>query len=476
MKRAGRTALALALLSSSRAAHAEPDEQPAPELLTAPPEGPRPLPDFMCNKRRMTTSDLAEKREGGYFTGLPLVNADPDTGIGFGARVLYFNNGPREDVLFEATPYRHRVYAQAFFTTNGYQYHAVDYDAPYLQGGPFRLRASLIYEKNIAANYFGVGARSLGRLSFPGTADRYASQSDYEDALRQVRPDGTAFTRYNQYVLQRPAASATLERDFFGGVVRAVAGLKLAYASVEQWTGETVKADDPATGRTDIDARQAPTRLDRDCAAGLVKGCSGGLDNTLKLGIAYDTRDFEPDPNSGVFVELTSELSGKLTLSDYDWARVTFSPRAYYSPFPKLADLVVAGRLLASVQSEGTPFFELNQLSFADYDRAGLGGLRTLRGFKQDRFVGHVVALATLEVRWTFYELSLMKQRFALMVAPFLDVGRVFDAVGDFELRRFRNGQGAGFRIAWNQATIIVIDYGVSREGSSLYVNFDHPF
>ena len=54
---------------------------------------PRPLPDFMRNKRRMTAADLADKHEGGYFTGLPLVNSDPDTGFGFGARVLYFDNG-----------------------------------------------------------------------------------------------------------------------------------------------------------------------------------------------------------------------------------------------------------------------------------------------------------------------------------------------------------------------------------------------
>jgi outer membrane protein assembly factor BamA len=332
----------------------------------------------------------------------------------------------------------------------------------------------LIYEKNIAANYFGLDDRSLGRLTFPGSPEKFASVSDYTDALRQVQPDGTAFTRYNQYVLERPQASATLERDFFGGVVRALVGVRLAYANVEQWTGETVKADTPTAN--DVDARQAPTRLDRDCAAGLVVGCGGGITNALKLGLAYDTRDFEPDPNSGVFVELTGELSGKYTLSDYDWARLTFSPRVYYSPFPKLTDLVVAGRFVGSVQSDGTPFFEMNQLSFADYNREGLGGLRTIRGFNQNRYVGHVVALANVELRWTFYDFDFKKQHFGLMLAPFLDVGRVFDSLSDLELKRFRNGQGAGFRIAWNQATIVVIDYGVSREGSTLYVNFNHPF
>ena len=428
----------------------------------------------MRNKKRMTAADLADKDGGGYFTGLPLVNSDPDAGIGFGARVLYFNNGDRDDVMFEATPYRHRLYAQAFFTTNGLQYHTLDYDAPYLEGTPLRLRASLVYEKNVAANYFGLGDRSLGRLTFPGSTDKFASTSDYTDSLRRVQADGTTFTRFNKYVLERPKATATLERDLFGGVVRALVGVSFSYVNVSQWSGETVKADGP--GGDEVDARQAPTRLDRDCAAGLVVGCGGGVVNTLKLGLAYDTRDFEPDPNSGVFVELTGELSGKYTASDYDWARLTFSPRAYYSPFPKLTDLVVAGRLVGSVQSAGTPFFQMNELSFADYNRTGLGGVRTIRGFNQDRFVGSVAALANLEIRWTFVDFDVKKQHFGLMLAPFLDVGRVFDSLSDLELKRFRNGQGAGFRIAWNQATIIVIDYGVSREGSTLYVNFNHPF
>ena len=157
----------------------------------------RPLPDFMRNKRRMNASDVSEKKEDGYFTGLPLINGDPDTGIGFGARVLYFNDGPRDDVMFEATPYRHRAYAQAFFTTNGFQYHTLDYDAPYLGGSPFRLRASFVYEKNIAANYYGLGSRSLGRLSFPGSTERFSSQSALTDGERRVQPDGTAFTRFD---------------------------------------------------------------------------------------------------------------------------------------------------------------------------------------------------------------------------------------------------------------------------------------
>jgi len=463
-------ALGAWLQVAAAAAAAEP---PAPVAPAATPAPVSPPPEFMRHKRRMGDADLADKAEHGYLTGLPLLNSDPDTGVGVGARILYFDNGAKSDALFAYTPYRHRVYAQAFATTNGYQYHTLDYDAPYLRGEPLRLRASVVFEKNIAANYFGTGERSLGGLRFPGSPDSFRAYDEYRDALEQVRPDGTTFTRYDQYILERPQGVVTLEHDFFGGVVRGLVGVSVSHASVRQWTNETV------TAAGDVDAVQAPTRLHGDCAAGRVVGCAGGWNNTLKVGVVYDTRDFEPDPNSGAMTELSAELSGRYAASEYDWARLTFSQRVFVSPFPKLTDLVLAGRVVASVQSADVPFFAMNQLSLSDGNRAGLGGLRTIRGFKQDRYVGRVATLLNLEVRWTFWEFDLKlakKQHFALMLAPFFDVGRVFDSLADFDLRRFRNGQGAGLRIAWNQATIVVVDYGVSREGSNLYINFNHPF
>lgn len=460
-------------------------QEPAP--ITAPAEGtpappplpieparptePPPPPDFMRNKRRMTDEGLADKQERGYFTGLPLINSDPDVGVGFGARVYYFNNGVREDPIFAYTPYRHRVFGQAFATTNGFQFHTLDYDAPYLAGLPIRLRATLAFERNTAAHYYGHGERALSRLRFPGSPVKYARAAEYDDALRQIRPDGTAFTRYDHYIITRPQGIVTLERDFFGGVVRGLVGIGVSHATIDSWTGRTVAATN------DGEALQAPTRLDTDCATGRIVGCQGGWNNTLKLGIVYDTRDFEPDPNSGMLLELTGELSGKYTASDYDYARLTFAPRFFYSPFPKLADVVFAARLVTSVQTNGVPFFAANQLSMTDGNRSGLGGLRTIRGFAQDRFVGKFSTLLNLEVRYTFVEFNVTKkQHFGLMLAPFFDVGRVFDSISDFTFDRFRNGQGVGLRILWNQATVVVLDYGVSREGSNLYINFNHPF
>jgi hemolysin activation/secretion protein len=115
-------------------------------------------------------------------------------------------------------------------------------------------------------------------------------------------------------------------------------------------------------------------------------------------------------------------------------------------------------------------------MPFIDDNHAGLGGFRTLRGFRQNRFVGPTIVLTNYEIRYTFVHFRVLKQGFALMVVPFMDIGRVFDNPGQTTLSGWARTQGAGFRIAWNEATIIMIDYGVSDEDSGLYVNFNHIF
>jgi hemolysin activation/secretion protein len=108
-------------------------------------------------------------------------------------------------------------------------------------------------------------------------------------------------------------------------------------------------------------------------------------------------------------------------------------------------------------------------------DQTGLGGERTLRGYRQDRFVGLVAAGANAEVRWTFAKVPLLEQHFSLQIAPFLDVGRVFDRVA-LALDDWKSAGGAGLRIGWNRSTIIMFDFGKSAEDLGFYVDFGMPF
>jgi hemolysin activation/secretion protein len=137
---------------------------------------------------------------------------------------------------------------------------------------------------------------------------------------------------------------------------------------------------------------------------------------------------------------------------------------------------VLAGRVLFQAQSHGVPFFSMNTLPFTDDPRAGLGGHRTLRGYRQDRFVGPVMSLANAEVRWTFAHATAWHQKFAFIAAPFFDVGRPFDSLAALTPHGWQTSYGGALRISWNLATIVTIDYGVSHEDTGFYINFNHIF
>ena len=471
-RRAGALGLGIGIGIALTAARATAEPESVPDVDRRA-DVPPPPADF-GQKRRLSDGDLAQKKEGGYFTGLPLANYDADAGFGAGGRAYYYWDGKRTDPLFAYTPYAHRVFAQAFASTGGLQFHWLDYDAPALGGTPWRVRSQLIYVRNTSQNYFGVGERAR-TLAYPGAAGTtFDTYESYFADKQRARPDGTTYGLYDKMLLERPLGIVSLERTLLGGLLRSMVGFGFMYNHLGDYTGKGTTAKDPSGA--EVELANAGTRLRDDCAANLVVGCGGGWDNTLRLGLAFDTRDFEPDPNSGVFADLAADFGTRALGSQYDYVRAMLAVRGYWSPFPKLADFVVAGRGVYQVASRGTPFFSMNIMPFTEDPRTGLGGVRTLRGFKSDRFVGPVMALGNLELRWTFARTKVLGQQFAFIGVPFLDMGRTFDQIRRTTLRDWDRAQGAGLRVAWNLATVIMVDYGVSSEDSGLYINFGHIF
>lgn len=412
-----------------------------------------PPPAWAADRAKVPEAD--RKVEGGFLDALPLLGFDTNTGFGLGLGGHYTLTASRTNPLFAYTPYRHRFFAQTYFTTGGFQDHFLNYDGFYVGDSPFRIRAVLEFERNTAANYFGTGTSTLADLSYGGK-----SYPTYDAAV------SAAGSHYYHFTYNRPEGQVVVERAFWGGRVRALYGVNVKYESIARY--DTPSAPGPTT------------KLGADCAAGLVTGCNGGWDNTLRAGIALDTRDFDPDPNSGVFVDSTGHWSAKGFGSLANYLRWTTAARVYVSPFPKLADVVLAGRLLYSIQSAGVPFFSMNTLAMAGgtddvTDQEGLGGERTLRGYRQDRFIGPVAADANAEVRWTFAKFPLLSQHFSVAIAPFVDTGRVFDRVG-LSLYDWKVAGGAGLRVGWNQSTIVMFDFGASREDTGFYIDFGMPF
>jgi hypothetical protein len=171
-----------------------------------------------------------------------LIGSDPDSGFNYGASIQWYDDSPRDSPFFYYAPYRKKIGASVLLTIGGTQEYTLEYDQPYIAGSPWRVRAFGGYLGNKFENYFGVGERTLGRLGFPGTpGTAYGQASDYFDALREDR-GGRTWRRYNFYDKRQLLLTANLERDYLGGLLRPLVGLKVSHLEARDYYGVEVKA------------------------------------------------------------------------------------------------------------------------------------------------------------------------------------------------------------------------------------------
>jgi outer membrane protein assembly factor BamA len=378
--------------------------------------------------------------------------------------VQWYDNGPADSPFFRYTPYRQRLAIGATGSTGGSSQAIVGYDLPYINDSPWRLRAAGTFEQNKFENYFGVGESSLGPLTFPGSPLTFDRFDDYTKALEQ-NVNGETWTRYNDYSKTQAGGLITVERDFWGGWLRPQLGLQINHVKVSDYTGDKIDG-----------AIQQPTRLFTDNQAGKVIGFDGGWDNALKIGLTFDTRDFEPDPASGVMLQAVARISTAALGSSFEYQQINFNARGFYNLLGESGRLILAGRFDYAMQFGDVPFYSAPNIPMTDGDIDGLGGRLTLRGFVQNRFVGENAAFANAELRWSFAETMLWKQHLRFMLVPFVDTGRVFDSVGATTLEDWKVAGGAGFRLAWNLSTIVSFDFGRSSEATLFYMELGHQF
>ena len=423
-----------------------------------------PPPDFLYAKPRLPDALLKDKREGVYVTGFPIIGYNPETQFAFGAAAQIFDNGDRESPFFALTPYRRRLLVGITAHTGGFTQAGVEYDLPYFKDSPWRLRGAALMRDYKFENYFGSGESTLQPLSFPGSPQTFSSYEDYYDALKQNQ-NGKTWERYDDYHRTEGLGVLTVERDYLGGLLRPQAGLQISHVRVQDYTGETIDG-----------AVMQETRLRQDYLAGRIRGFDGGWDNALKLGLTFDTRDFEPDPSAGVMLQVVGRFSGTWLGSSFDYQQFTFSAREFYNLLPQPNRLILAFRQVYAIQSGDVPFYAAVRLPFTDGDKLGVGGYNTIRGYKLSRFAGPVASWANAELRWSFAETTFKKQHLRFMVVPFFDTGRVFDSVKDTTFKDWKLAGGAGLRLAWNLSTVVSFDYGISSESGFFYMELGHQF
>jgi outer membrane protein assembly factor BamA len=214
-----------------------------------------------------------------------------------------------------------------------------------------------------------------------------------------------------------------------------------------------------------------------DADAGRVFGLGGGRVSLVQLSLMYDTRDFEPDPYRGLFVELGNEHSARYTGSEFTFHKMLLQARHFLPIAPRvLKRALLATRLgYGTIIGEQAPFFEYQDQWSAEGSIRALGGSQTLRGFKANRFLGRTVAFLNLELRLRFADFDVLGQNLTFTIASFVDLGSVGDKV--FLIApTLRAAGGTGLRIGWNRSTVIVADYAFSREDAQFFINFNQSY
>lgn len=418
------------------------------------------LPFKISHLKKLDSLELAEKKEGTFVTGIPDISIDPLNGFGYGVEGSIIFNGKRSNPFFEYTPYLTKIDITLFNTSNQQREIIVSLDKPYIFKSKWRIRGELAYEINPNLLYFGITDETLNNLKAISQRDNVpqpqfsgSSYSDYENSLTGN------LTTFNTYTKQEYIANISGEYSIFDSKIRVLIGGELAGLNIT----------------TAIDSL---SRLQNDKNTNNLLGVGKSTITFLQLGLVYDTRDFEPAPNRGVFAEVTNEFSNQIIGSNFNMNKLFGQVKWYKKIFPnKLKKMIFASRFGIGYTFGGAPFFEYQDEWSSEGSIEGLGGAHTLRGFKQSRFLDRGMYFFNTELRTRFAHFTVLQQHLVFSAVPFFDAGSVYkNIMVAFKRNRIRYSEGLGLRIAWNSSTILRFDYALSKEDNQFFFTFGQTF
>ncbi|WP_046758230.1 Omp85 family outer membrane protein [Kordia jejudonensis] len=433
--------------------------------------------------KRMSDDDLAKKKEGTFFTGIPDFSSDPITGFGFGVRGNVYWNGTRDNELFAYTPYLAKLKANVAYYTSNARELTLSLDVPYYKGSRWRFKVDVKIQQNPANLYFGLTEATLNPLRLPSSqnGETFSTYADYDRARKRLRPGQNGEADFVTDALSNRFRETeymlNLKADYAlgNGKWRIMGGYEIQNLKYKTFEGKEADAIDPNTGNT-IQAPNGVSLLRRDFEQNKISGLDGGWVSILQTALIYDTRDFEPDPTKGFYFEIANEYSSNIIGSEFNFNKLFIQGR-YYKKIPFGKRTVFASRLgIGNIFGSNAPFFEFQDQWSPDGSINALGGKQSLRGYRANRFLARSLWFANFELRYRFTEFSIGKQRLAFGVAPFFDAGTVRDKWQNLNFSKIKTSYGAGLRVAWNQSTIISFDYGKSKEDGLFYIGIGQVF
>jgi hypothetical protein len=426
----------------------------------------------------LTTDNKKDKVKTGWnFGGLPAVSYDADMGFQYGAlaNIYYYGDGSTYPQYF------HSFYFEVSRYTKGTGINQFFFDSKKLIP-KIRVTADVTYLTEKALNFYG----------FNGYQSVYNHpwENDKEDTLIYKT---RMFYRYQRDLLR---IGASFQGKLFQKNLLWLAGFTFLKINTGQVNVNNLnKGVKQSKKLPDV-----PGLYEDYVKWGIIgKDTAGGMNNLVKLGLIYDTRDNEPNPMHGLWDEAVMIVApGIIGDGHYSFIKLSVIHRQYFTLVKEL--LSFAYRLGYQGTIAGTAPFYIQSYMINSFSQTttidGLGGSQTLRGILRNRVVGDGEVYGNAEFRWKFVRFHWIKQNFYLALNAFADAGMVIQPIAinksmiptsvDQSLY-FSNDKesphlalGGGFRIVMNQNFIICADFGQAmdtRDGSNgFYVGLGYLF
>jgi hypothetical protein len=431
--------LGAGLAPRARAADSTENEEIVPNRNT--PGGIRKAAQDVAGDQDQTPAALRwmlKPLKRGMFVRLPIIDTDPNRGITYGIMPIIVLQGKHDDRI-EQIHAPSITYNKDFHLSPTYRYYYYPQEDAAFVGRVSRAK----YEHEVMAEYtdhgvFGTPYDVLGRFQ----KNRDAGQRFFGFGPNSQK--GGEANYIQDYWLYNWGIGAPFPHP--ASPVRA--RLSQRYISSRILNG-------PLSGLPEFDAvfpQQFANHAQQTAET--------------RVTLDYDSRDHTVTTTRGAYAEAFAESSVRGFLSQFDYERYGADAR-WFEPVPGHETHVIAFQGRYEQLLGPTPPFWI---------MSSMGGKYSLRAYGDGRYVDRGTATINLEDRIKMYEARTAGVTTEIQVAPFVGLGSVFDTPQESTAKTVRPVFGAAVRAVARPQVVGSVDFGVGREGLSVFTDINYSF